>query len=172
MLRLATAGAVALGLGMLAACAPEPAPTPTPTAAFASEEEAFAAAEEVYRAYNDAGNSRRGGDASPNPQDYLTGSALEGDIDAVNYLQAEGLRLDGDVQLLSFTGVEAFIEGSDLSITGIVCLDTSSTRVLSEDGTDVTPADHADVIAQSVTFMGTSGGLLIASESPMEADGC
>src|SRR5690606_38234156 len=42
---------------LLVGCSPEPDPTPTPTAAFASEEEAFAAAEETYRAYIDAFNA-------------------------------------------------------------------------------------------------------------------
>ena len=41
----------------VSACTPEPAPTPTPTG-FASEDEAFRAAEETYRAYVDALNAR------------------------------------------------------------------------------------------------------------------
>ncbi len=40
----------------VSACTPEPAPTPTPTG-FASEDEAFRAAEETYRAYVDALNA-------------------------------------------------------------------------------------------------------------------
>ncbi len=48
--------ALVLAAVTLSACAPTPTPSPTPTAAFASEEEAFAAAEEVYRAYIAASN--------------------------------------------------------------------------------------------------------------------
>ncbi|MCB8044373.1 hypothetical protein JM654_09380 [Microbacterium oxydans] len=40
-----------LGVMVLAGCTPSPAPTPTPTAVFASEEEAFAAAEETFTEY-------------------------------------------------------------------------------------------------------------------------
>lgn len=55
--RRATHGAIVIAVlaCSLAACTPEPAPSPTPTG-FASEEEAFAAAEATYRAYVDALN--------------------------------------------------------------------------------------------------------------------
>lgn len=45
----------ALLAGALTACTPEPEPTPTPP--FATEAEAFAAAEATYRAYVDALNA-------------------------------------------------------------------------------------------------------------------
>src|SRR5690606_26029635 len=99
--------ALVLAAVSLSACAPTPTPTPTPTAAFASEEEAFAAAEEVYRAYNDAGNARRNGESTRNPQDYLIGVALEGDIDALNQLRDTDVRLTGDVGVSSFTWLDA-----------------------------------------------------------------
>ena len=58
-----------------------PDPTPTPTAVFTSEEEAFAAAEETYRAYIDAVNARRADPRSePDPQSFLIGEAQEADI--------------------------------------------------------------------------------------------
>ncbi|HOQ22628.1 MAG TPA: hypothetical protein PLN62_09415, partial [Microbacterium sp.] len=49
-------GAALLALALVTGCAPEPAPTPTPTG-FASDDEAFAAAEATYRAYVDALNA-------------------------------------------------------------------------------------------------------------------
>ena len=57
MIRRAAAAAIvlALALGMTTACQPEPAPSPSGPV-FANEEEAFAAAEETYRAYVDALN--------------------------------------------------------------------------------------------------------------------
>jgi len=54
--RTAHAAAALLALAALTACMPDPAPTPSPTG-FASEEEAFAAAEDTYRAYIDALNA-------------------------------------------------------------------------------------------------------------------
>ena len=47
--------ALAIVLGMATGCQPEPEPSPTGPV-FATEEEAFAAAEETYRAYVDALN--------------------------------------------------------------------------------------------------------------------
>ncbi|MET0860918.1 MAG: hypothetical protein ABW091_07810, partial [Microbacterium sp.] len=47
--------ALVLASAALSGCTPQPAPTPTPTG-FATEDEAFAAAEETYRAYVDALN--------------------------------------------------------------------------------------------------------------------
>ncbi len=56
MFRRSAAVVVALAVTLGAtACQPEPTPTPTGPA-FASEDEAFAAAEETYRAYVDALN--------------------------------------------------------------------------------------------------------------------
>ena len=53
--RAAAALVLALALGMTTACQPEPAPSPS-APVFATEDEAFAAAEETYRGYVDALN--------------------------------------------------------------------------------------------------------------------
>lgn len=171
-LRLTAIGIVALAAGSLVACSPDPEPTPTPTAAFASEEEAFAAAEEVYRAYNDAGNQRLAGSATPNPQDFLTGAALEGDIDALQVLGSEGLILEGTVSVISFTGTVAEVGASDASISAIVCLDASGTRVIAADGADVTPATREQTLAQVVSFTGSPTDLRISAETAAESDEC
>ena len=54
--RIASIAAAAAVVVMLSGCVAEPAPSPTPTSPFASEEEAFAAAEDTTRAYVDANN--------------------------------------------------------------------------------------------------------------------
>jgi ABC-type oligopeptide transport system substrate-binding subunit len=58
------AATLALALALTTACAPDPAPTPSPTG-FASQEEAFAAAEATYRAYVDALNAVDLADPAP-----------------------------------------------------------------------------------------------------------
>lgn len=171
-LRLTAIGIVALAAGSLVACSPEPEPTPTPTAAFASEEEAFAAAEEVYRAYNDAGNQRLAGNTAPNPQDFLTGVALEGDIDALQLMESEGLTLEGTVSVISFAGTAADVATSVASISAIVCLDASGTRVLNADGVDVTPATREKTVAQVVSFEGPPTRLQISAETAAESGVC
>lgn len=148
----------------LSACSPTPEPSPTPTAAFASEEDAFAAAEEVYRAYNDAGNARRSGQPTPDPQDFLIGSALEGDIDALNELRDADLHLEGSVDMALFTGIEADLARQPSQILALVCLDTLGTRVLNGNGEDVTPSNRDSKVAQQVTFVLTEAGLRISAE--------
>lgn len=163
---------LALVASGLSACTPAPEPTPAPTAAFASEEEAFAAAEEVYREYNDAGNARRDGRAEPNPHDFLIGTALEGDIDALNQLESAGMHLVGDVGVTSFIPQSSKIEGDDVRVEAVVCLDASDTRVVDDEGTDVTPVDRAGVVAQSVTFIGIDGVLKISLEDSDDGKSC
>ncbi len=159
-------------VAVLSGCTPEPEPTPTPTAAFASEEEAFAAAEEVYREYNDAGNARLRGEQTPNPQDYLVGTALEGDIDAANLLSEQGLHAEGIVELSSFSGTAFEAAGADAMITATVCLDVSDTRVVDSAGQDVTPSTRPGVVAQSVTFVGNAKALRISQEDSADGTQC
>lgn len=169
---LAGFGLLAVAGMLLAGCTPAPEPTPTPTAAFASEEEAFAAAEETYRAYNDAGNDRRQGKSIPDPQDFLIGAALEGDIDGLNQLQSHGLITTGITEVTSFSGLTSQLTTKQPEVTALVCLDVSGVRLLDDDGNDVTPVDRGTTVAQEVTFVGSAEALLIAFESSAEAERC
>lgn len=169
---LAGISAALLMIAGLSGCTPEPEPTPTPTAAFASEEEAFAAAEEVYRAYNDAGNARLRGEESPDPQDFLVGTALEGDIDATNLLSEQGLHAEGSIVLSAFSGAAFKATGAEATIVATVCLDVSDTRVVNSTGQDVTPSTRPSVVGQSVTFIGTANGLQISQEDSEDEAQC
>ncbi|MEV7607998.1 hypothetical protein AB0N61_00795 [Microbacterium sp. NPDC089320] len=151
---------------------PDPEPSPAPTAAFATEEEAFAAAEEVYRAYNDAGNARIRGEAEPNPQAFLEGVALENDVDAQNSFREWGLRADGEAIVTSFRGTEANVDDRVATVTSVVCIDVSALRVLNADGVDVTPADRGDVVSQLVQFTGDQARLRISVESSADGASC
>lgn len=146
---------------MLAACTPEPEPEPTKTALFSSDEEAFKAAEETYRAYNDAENaSRRGG--SEDPQDYLIGSALEGYIDGQRALEEAGLSLEGNVTVASFTGDLGSIEQHGKRIMATVCLDISKTTTHSSSGAEIT--DRPPIIAQTIEMTWIDDTYLISKE--------
>lgn len=153
-------------------CSPTPEPEPTPTPAFASEEEAFAAAEETYRAYNDAGNARRAGADSPDPQDFLIGDALEGDIDAMNYLQAQGIRVTGTTEVISFGTGDAEISGADVNLNVLVCIDLSRTTVFDSADMDVTPPDRQDRLGMRIAMTSVNGELRIAEELSLGTAGC
>lgn len=165
-------GLVALVTCLLLACAPAPAPTPSPTPAFASEEAAFEAAEEVYRAYNDAGNARRLDRTGANPQQYLVGAALEADIEAQRLLSASDVRIEGEASVISASGRSAKFEGQQATLVLVLCLDVSRVSVRNEDGADVTPAERGDLVAQEVTFIGTKQSLLIANEASLDVSTC
>jgi hypothetical protein len=160
-LRLAAAGAVALGLGMLAACAPEPAPTPTPTAAFASEEEAFAAAEEVYREFTDRMNRVDISDPRTfEPLYELTSGTFEAnDRESYSAMHAEGYVMTGKTRLLTFQGVST--EPPFEVVVANVCLDVSDVSVVNSDGVSQVSPDRGDISAVEITFQRDGADLLI-----------
>lgn len=169
-----TLGALSAGLlalGMLVACTPgpEPEPAPTKTALFSSDEEAFAAAEETYRAYTDAENDfRRGG--TQDPQDYLTGSALQGYIDGVRLLDEAGLSLEGDIAVVSFTGTPGSVDGRGRHLSATVCLDISQTTTHSATGGEI--PDRPPVVAQEIEMTWFAEGFRISEEAEGDVERC
>lgn len=161
------AGAVALT--MMTACAPEPVtvPSPTPTG-FASEQEAFAAAEATYRAYIDAVNARReNAHSTPDPTDFLTGSAYNDEIDTDRLIAERGWVLSGNTEVSSASGASFAADEVEMTF----CLDASATRVLDANGTDVTPRDRTEVLGVRVVLRYIDTRLVI-SESSTSAEPC
>ncbi|MFK4851576.1 hypothetical protein ACI3KT_08075 [Microbacterium sp. ZW T6_19] len=169
---LAGIGAALLMVAVLSGCTPEPEPTPTPTAAFASEEEAFAAAEEVYEEYLAASAKRAAGDASSAPESFLTGDALQADVDAQRTLKEQGISISGSSTIHQFSPVSADTSGRVAKVVADVCVDISASRVVDTSGTDVTPADRPDRSLITVTFTGSSAELFVASSSSQQGDEC
>lgn len=163
---LAVAGAT------LSACAPTPEPSPTPTAAFASEQEAFAAAEETYRAYNDALNAVDIGDPSTHEAVFALAS---GDFEAADRksfseLRAENYSMRGKTVLTKFDGIET--ETPFDEVVALVCLDVSDSDVIDESGRSVVSPDRPDLNAVRVTFRGSAGDLLIDHAERDENSAC
>ncbi|MFJ4253858.1 hypothetical protein [Microbacterium sp. NPDC090003] len=158
--------ALAVVAAALSGCALVPEPSPTPTAVFASEEEAFAAAEEVYRSYNEAGNQGR------DVTTFLVGRALEGELDTIRYLNQNKLTLDGPSEITSFKGTKVSGDDATQTIHSSLCLDVSATRVLDVDGADVTPSDRAEKMKLEVTFSFVDDELLISDSVTSEDQSC
>jgi len=159
-----------LALGMLAACTPQPEPTPTKTALFTSDEEAFKAAEETYRAYIEASNKVDFSDPKTFEAVYAwnTGSALSAEKEALTLYDAENLTRVGDGAFDSFEPLTA----SDDRITARLCLDVSRVDLIREDGASALPADRAPRAGREVTFTpgDTSTGLQISSNKFPDED--
>lgn len=153
---------------VLSGCDGTPDPTPSTTAPlFATEAEAFAAAEATYRAYVDAGNERRSG-RQIDPSVFLTGEALQGELDGRIWLEEQGLRIEGSTDVVAFEGRQ----WSATSVEALACLDATGTRVLDDSGADVTPADRDDRASFDVAFVTANGTLLIATSRPSSESVC
>ncbi|MFT4213490.1 MAG: hypothetical protein QM622_01760 [Microbacterium sp.] len=148
---------------VLVACVPEPEPSPSPTG-FASEEEAFAAAEATYRAYVDAGNARREDpDSLPDPTVFLTGAALTAELASEQKFDDAGVSLKGDLTVHSIQEVSATQSNVELD----TCIDASLTRVIEvETGADVTPAERDDIFGMTIQIVWSPTGPLISSTTP------
>lgn len=165
----------ALGLAaaavMLSGClAPAPEPTPTSTAVFASEDEAFAAAEETYRAYNDAGNAWRTEPSSADPMAFLVGRALEDALDTQRLLDEYGVHAVGETVIEWVDHVRADPVAGDVVLD--VCLNSSATRAINQAGEDVTPADRSDLTLIRISLTPVAGDVLIEESETVKGDRC
>lgn len=165
--------ALALVGGALTACQPEPEPSPS-ASGFATEAEAFAAAEETYRAYVDALNQV---DLS-NPETFepvyawTTGEANANERKSLSQMHADGWTVSGSTVIDSFHGDTADLD-SPVGVHGTVCSDVSGIGVSDASGQSMVSADRPDVYALNVVFTessATSTGLQIQSSNAI-ADG-
>lgn len=161
-LLLLALGTVAFATGPLVGCTPRPTPTPTPTAAFATEKEAFAAAEEVYKAYNEAVNDARGNKQALEPEGFLTGEVLAAESAASQTLAESHIHLEGHTRVLAFSGVSADKGVAVSTVVARVCLDISNVRAIDAEGNDVTTAGRSDIYGLDVEFSGNGDSLLIS----------
>lgn len=157
----AFAGVVLLSCLVSGCVAHDPDPTPTPL--FATEEEAFAAAEETYRAYLDVVNAQRDGDMNADPRRFLSGRALQNEIDSHSRLQELGLSVSGTTVLSAFIGSKFETGPVRPSITAELCIDSTNTRVMDEHGHDVTPSTREEVTDLEVEFGAYADGLHITA---------
>ena len=163
--------ALAVGSVVLSGCSPAPEPTPTPTAVFASEEEAYAAAEETYRAYIDAFNAVDLSDPSTfeSVLSFTTGDYQSDERKSLSEMHAQGHVRGGAIQVLSFLGEDA----SDQSeIRARACTDISSTTFTDENGTSLVPPDRPDRIALSLTFVLDEEAVLLSGADRVEDAAC
>lgn len=139
--------ALAVAVVALASCAPGPAPTPTPSAPFATEDEAFAAAEATYRAYVDALNQVDLSDPETFEPVYAltTGDANATERENLSRMSAEGWSVAGASLV---TRVDSLSDSSESSISIGACVDVSAVTLLNSVG--VSQVDPSRPVVQSV----------------------
>ena len=153
-------------------CAPTPEPTPTPDAVFSTEAEAFAAAEETYRAYFDALNQVDVSDPKTfEPLFALTtGEAYESDRKTMSEYHARKWTKTGDVVVTSFSGTE--FDPDSFSVAATACLDVSGTLLTDSAGESVVPPERADTYSVDLGFDWTGSDLKISTSYPTPDEAC
>ena len=164
--------ALALVLGMVSGCTPQPAPSPSPTS-FATEEEAFAAAEETYRAYVDALNAVDLSDPETFEGVYAwtTGEANAAVKKTYSQMHADGWRIEGASQATLVELVAPYaLADSRLELS--VCLDVSAIDVVDRQGVSVVSPDRNQVQPLLISLLPatSNSGFLIADVSGREGD--
>lgn len=145
-----------LGVGALAGCGPaDPSPTPTPTG-FASEEEAFAAAEATYRAYVDALNQVDLSDPSTFEDVYrwTTGDANAEARESFSQMHADGWTVSGISEVALAQPLSA--DDSTETVLIAVCLDVGAVDVRDASGDSVVSPSRGSV--QTMTVSATESG--------------
>lgn len=158
-----TAVAAIAAVVMLAGCSPDPEPIPTPTG-FASEAEAFAAAEETYRAYVEAGNEVDLSDPGTFEPlfAWTTGELNELDRESLSGLHADGVTIDGEPNIVDIQLDHWDVEAQSVHLH--TCQDVSDVEVLDASGNSLVSPDRKDLQAEDVTLVATAAsptGLLI-----------
>lgn len=165
-----------LSLGMLAACTPasEPEPEPTETALFASDEEAFRAAEETYEAYTAALNEvdTSNPDTFEPAFQWTAGAASTALRESLTELHAEEVALVGDTVIATSTPVSADLAEGVVSIH--VCADVSDTDVLDAAGKSLVPDGRAPIQSMLVELRSgkTKTGLVVTSTTGDDKHTC
>ncbi len=100
--------------------------------------------------------------------DYLTGTALEDELQSQRDLESAKISIQGATEVVKFAPDSAEIECTP-EVAGVVCLDLSGTVVLGDDGSDITPDDRSEVAALQVAFTWNGSSLLISESSLSDA---
>ena len=162
----------AAAIAFLVGCSPTPSPTPTPTAIFASQDEAFAAAEQTYQDYNDALNNVD----LTNPKtfdtvfSYTTGEFEATDRENLSAMHAKHLEITGANRVVGFLGLR--VDEKDERVEARVCVDVSEVNIVDRSGASYVDPDRADVYVIDVTFVVEHDELVIQTASNSGASSC
>lgn len=166
--------AAILALLGLTACSPAPQPTssPAPTPLFASEDEAFAAAEATYREYNDALNQVDPADPKTFEKVFekTTGDFEDVDRKNLSVMHAEEVVITGANVVVGFRPLDttpAFDE-----IHACVCIDVSSVQILDKNGESRVDPERTPVYVAEITFVREHNALAIAHATRSAAPSC
>ena len=148
--RMLRSAAALVAVVLLAGCVPgDPVVTPEPaqevTPVFASDEEALAAATEAYARYLEV-SDQIAADGGADPERMIplvTEDQYQRELEGFTNLVDSNLRIVGSSAYDS-TAIQSWsmVDANSAQVVIYACSDASSTRVLDDTGTDVTPVDR------------------------------
>lgn len=169
-----------LSLLVLAGCVPDdgpviPSPLLSSTPIFASDEEALAAAEEAYGAYQSEEDaiSARGG-AEPDSIDQVaTGAALEAAKTGFRKYATAGYRSVGSTgyELTQLQQYSPYAEEGLGIVSAYLCMDLSNLDVVDAQGASVVSRDRPNLQSFEVSFDLVDNILLLSSRDPWDGEG-
>ena len=149
-------------------------PTPTPSAAatpaFASDEEALAAAEKAYAAYlavsNDVGHS---GGVEPERFEKVSSSgALTNALTAAQKFRDSKSRLVGDTKFKSMSLQRAnYSDPATVELEVYVCDDVSATDVLDSGGVSIVKPGRVEIVPFVATFVSSSASPMLLADKTL-----
>lgn len=142
--------------------------TSSPTPVFASEEEALAAAEEVYRSYLAMSDliAQEGGVDPERIDPYVVGEFRESTLAGLTNFQSNGYRSVGNTLLDSFK-IQVFdSQSSDETLIAYACQDISGVDVVDTQGVSVVKSGRINRLLLEVTFASTGETFRIAAQEP------
>ncbi len=163
--RLAGACAVAaLVMSALVGCS-TPTDPAEPTPSFTSEEQAFAAAEETYRAYVDALNQVDLSDPTTFEPVFAltTGEANAGARKEFSQMHADELTVAGSTAIDIAEPIEFFDVDGQKQVQLAVCLNVADVTLVDPQGISVVSPDRRDVQSMAVTLSEVADGELLIS---------
>jgi hypothetical protein len=168
----ATALGITLTLAGLSSCAsgedpvqPPPGPDPSATPVFASEEEALAAAEELYGRYLEISNAIGAGGWRDTDRygEVARERALDDELETAADYAAKFYHQVGDTTFDSLGLQQVMDDGtSAVLLTVYLCLDVSEVDVLDAEGRSVVPEDRLERQALEVDMDSVDGALKVS----------
>lgn len=163
--------AVAAVVLLLAGCVPvvdpvEPTPSPSAIPVFASEEEALAAAEEAYAAYEAAVDLSLTTYSRTGLATVAVGDAYKQAVASSESFESQGRRLVGNsrVRIAGLLHPGGLVElPSNDPMQVYACLDVSATDVVDSSGKSVLGAERQTIFPEIVTFEISDGSRLLVS---------
>lgn len=157
----------------LAACSPAPEASSPPPLFFATTEEAYAGAEDTYRAYMAALDTL---DLSK-PETFESAfSFTSGSLNAIDReflaeMHAEGNSKVGETAVVTFEGT-SFTESPNIEIAAVACIDQSTVDLLGPDRVSIVSPDRPDYYTMELTFEVVDERLVISNSQPVGDQPC